>query len=119
MLARLEEYEMTNSRREPTVIEGTPEEIAAVVNRLPVDRYHAEITCVTGMSPTKDYLAEAIQRATSRTAAEIQAAREEIFAQSPEPTPIPPGKTLDDMVMGKWPGDESDEEIRAALEELS
>ena len=33
--------------------------------------------------------------------------------------PLPPGKTLDDVVRGSWPGDESDEEINRALEELS
>ncbi len=33
--------------------------------------------------------------------------------------PLPPGKTLEDMVWGKWPGDETDEQINAALEELS
>ena len=31
----------------------------------------------------------------------------------------PPGKTAWDMVVGQWPGDETDEEIRQALEELS
>lgn len=31
----------------------------------------------------------------------------------------PPGKTAMQMVVGQWPGDETDEEIRAALEELS
>lgn len=31
----------------------------------------------------------------------------------------PPGKTAMEMVMGKWPGDETDEEINKALEELS
>lgn len=31
----------------------------------------------------------------------------------------PPGKTAMEMVKGKWPGDETDEEINKALEELS
>ena len=31
----------------------------------------------------------------------------------------PPGKTAMVMVRGQWPGDETDEEIRKALEELS
>ncbi len=33
--------------------------------------------------------------------------------------PLPEGKTLDDMVCGIWPGDETDEQITEALRELS
>lgn len=32
---------------------------------------------------------------------------------------VPPGKTLADIVSGKWPGDETDEQIEIALRELS
>ena len=32
---------------------------------------------------------------------------------------LPPGKTVWDMIVGQWPGDETDEEINKALEELS
>ena len=32
---------------------------------------------------------------------------------------LPEGKTLEDVVVGMWPGDETDEEIFAALERLS
>ena len=31
----------------------------------------------------------------------------------------PPGKTVWDMIVGQWPGDETDEELQRALEELS
>ena len=33
--------------------------------------------------------------------------------------PLPPGKTLEDMIAGKWPGNETDEQINTALEDLS
>ncbi len=36
----------------------------------------------------------------------------------PADTP-PPGKTWQDMVIGQWPGDETDEEIMEFLEEIS
>ena len=55
----------------------------------------------------------------NRTDAEIEEARRRIDALSPPPRPIPEGKTLEDMVMGTWPGDETDEQIREALERLS
>ena len=31
----------------------------------------------------------------------------------------PPGKTAMEMIVGQWPGDETDEEIQKALEDLS
>ncbi len=33
--------------------------------------------------------------------------------------PLPPGKTFFEVVQGTWPGDETDEEVNRALEELS
>ena len=33
--------------------------------------------------------------------------------------PPPPGKTSLQMVVGQWPGDETDEQVNKALEELS
>ena len=54
-----------------------------------------------------------------RTPEEIEEARRRIDARSPPPRPLPPGKTLSDMVEGTWPGDETDEQIREALERLS
>ena len=56
---------------------------------------------------------------TERTPKQIAEARARVFAASPEPRPLPDGKTLEETVVGKWPGDEKDEEIQAALHELS
>ena len=63
---------------------------------------------------------KALARFTNRTPEQIFAAQCRALAQLPPPrrTP-PPGKTLEDMVSGKWPGTETDEEIIAALKELS
>jgi len=55
----------------------------------------------------------------NRTPEEIEEARRELKAASRPSRPLPEGKTLSDMVCGKWPGDETDEEIAAALERLS
>jgi hypothetical protein len=34
-------------------------------------------------------------------------------------SPLPPGSNGLDLIVGQWPGDETDEEIRQALEEIS
>lgn len=56
---------------------------------------------------------------TNRTPEEVQEARQRILAASPPPRELPPGKTLLDVVEGKWPGTETDAEIREALDRLS
>lgn len=101
------------------VIEGTPSEIKSFVEDLPPLRYHVEITEPQEQKAEIDPLEEAIRRWNARTPEQVQADREEVLAGSKKPRPLPPGKTLDDMVRGKWPGDETDEQIQAALEELS
>ena len=76
--------------------------------------------------PDPDSDPDALQRGLAwleglknRTDEEIEEARRRLDALSPPPTPIPEGKTLSDMVEGKWLGDETDEQIREALERLS
>lgn len=62
---------------------------------------------------------DVIRRHNRRTPEEIAAARARIDATSRPARPLPPGKTLSDMVEGTWPGDETDEQIDHALRELS
>jgi len=64
-------------------------------------------------------LARELRWLWNRTPEEIMRTREAVYSLSPDPRPIPEGKTLEDMVCGKWPGDETDDEIREALERLS
>jgi hypothetical protein len=65
--------------------------------------------------PRPDPIAEAMARIMNRTPEQVMADRERILAKSPPPHPIPPGKTWIDMVVGQWPGDETDEEIEEWL----
>ena len=62
---------------------------------------------------------EGLRRITSRTPEQVEAARAALLAASTPPKPLPAGKTLEDVVAGAWPGDETDEQIRVALDELS
>ena len=63
-------------------------------------------------------LEERIRAMLSRTPEQIAEARACIFAGSPEPRPLPPGKTLEDVIVGALPDDCTEEEILAALEEI-
>ncbi len=67
----------------------------------------------------KPGLREAIAEGFSHTREERDIIIARIDSKSRPAKPLPPGKTLEDMVVGKWPGDETDEQIRLALEELS
>lgn len=64
-------------------------------------------------------LERAVTRLTNRTPEEIAATRARLFAAMKPPAPLLPGQTLEDVISGQWPGDETDEEIRRALEKLS
>jgi hypothetical protein len=66
-----------------------------------------------------DALSRAITRMVNRTPEEIAEAQMRAIATCKPQNEIPPGKTLFDMVAGKWPGDETDEQIQEALERLS
>lgn len=110
---------MLEQKEEEFVFEGTRDEIVSQLQALPDKRYHVEIVGVNEPEPPYNSLDEAIRKMLSRTPEEILATRAEILAKSPVPTPLPAGKTLEDMVAGTWPGNETDEEIRQALERLS
>ncbi len=62
---------------------------------------------------------EALRAFLNRTPEQIAAAREAVMRTAIRGRPLPEGKTLEDVVVGMWPGDETDEEIFAALERLS
>jgi predicted DNA-binding protein len=67
----------------------------------------------------RDYLAEAIERMTQRTPEEKAAMEAEALERVRPGRPLPPGKTIFDVVWGKWPGDETDEQVEEALRRLS
>jgi hypothetical protein len=66
-----------------------------------------------------DALERAIAQMTNRTPEEVEETRARLFQEMEPPRPLPPGKTLADILSGQWPGDETDEEVLAALAKLS
>ena len=103
------------------IYEGTPTQLAEQLLALPdSQKYRMVLTPEEAVGETEtESLEAAIAHMTSRTPEEIASVRERILAATPPPRELPTGKTIFDVVMGKWPGDETDEEIDAALEDLS
>jgi hypothetical protein len=66
-----------------------------------------------------DMLEEGLEWLTRRSADEVRAARQRILGASAPPRDIPAGKSVIDVVEGKWPGTETDAEIRGALDRIS
>ncbi|WP_395145528.1 hypothetical protein [Armatimonas sp.] len=64
-------------------------------------------------------LTEAVRKIRTRTPAEFERNRAEAFAKSRPALSLPQGKTLTEMLVGKWPGAETDEEIAQILEAIS
>lgn len=66
-----------------------------------------------------DALERAIAQMMNRPPEEVEETRARLFQEMEPPRPLPPGKTLYDVICGQWPGDETDEEVLAALAKLS
>jgi hypothetical protein len=64
-------------------------------------------------------LARAISQIRNRSQAEHDENQRRVLAGARQACPVPHGKSLTDIVVGKWPGTETDQEISQILEELS
>jgi hypothetical protein len=96
-----------------------PAEYAGRLVRTHLPPLSAEPAVTDNESSEADPLSIAVARMTNRSPEERAAARAHALATYPPRRPLPPGKTFSEVVAGHWPGDETDEEINAALEELS
>ncbi len=66
-----------------------------------------------------DALEALLNRWTNRTPEQKRIDRENAMKHVRKSRPLPEGKTLSDVLVGQWPGDETDEKIRQALDKLS
>ena len=76
-------------------------------------------TSVKSLRSNSSNLDLAILAMTGRSTEQIDQARHRMLTSNKPRRIIPIGKTLADVVFGQWPGNETDEEIEAALRELS
>ncbi len=119
-MARLDSTETrTVSLRLPVVIEARLQEKAKQVGLSLVSYIEVLAERDSIADPMPELLEEATRRMTSRTPEQVLADREAILKTARRARPLPPGKTLADVVAGTWPGDESDDEVRMQLERLS
>lgn len=125
---------MINDRQneEEMAITLTPEQERIIDEALKTGRYRnreevlaealARLPRADGLRSDEEEDHAALDRAisawTRRTPEQIAQAQERANAIRPVHE-VPAGKTLFDMVAGKWPGDETDEEVNGALERLS
>ena len=99
----------------PQLIEGTWEEILTHKKALEGRKVKVFVQPIE-----EEYTLEAaLTKLNNRTPEEIASARQRILNAASVPQSLPEGKTLNDVILGQWPGDESDEEINALLEKLS
>lgn len=101
------------------IYEGTPAQLAEKLSSLPVSQKYLMTLTLEEQDDDAESLEAAIARMKNRTPEEIVSARERILSATPPPRELPDGKNIFEVVMGKWPGDETDEEILSALDKLS
>lgn len=105
---------------EQHLFEGTPGQLAQHLKRLPdAQTYRMTLTAETGDDDAVESLDSILLRMSNRSPEQVLAARESILAASTQPRDLPAGKTLYEVIMGTWPGTETDEQILEALDRLS
>ena len=103
---------MPENRRK-VLIEGDPEvelrnRVAKALVNADIDLFELRAEAVS--------LEDIFLRLTRSGAEEVRAARQRILGASPPPRDLPAGRDVLDVVEGKWPGTETDAEIRDALD---
>lgn len=88
----------------------------AALLQLSVDDY---IKGLLDQDSAETVLSKSVRTLQERTPEERLLMRNRILAASRLARPLPPGKTLEDVVVGTWPGHESESEVTRALDELS
>lgn len=73
----------------------------------------------TTVEPVGNEAQPQVSRWAYRTPEQKRIDAEKALSRAWPARPLPEGKTLDDMVCGMWPGDETDEQITEALRKLS
>jgi hypothetical protein len=89
-----------------------------IIQQTPIE----ELFQATGNMDDKDdsdALSRAIARMANRSPEEIAKAQARAITECKPEHSLQPEQTIFDVVGGKWPGDESDQQIKEALEKLS
>jgi hypothetical protein len=73
----------------------------------------------TADAETPAMLSRGLEWLTPRVTNDVRAARERLLGASAPPRKLPAGQTMLEAVEGKWPGMETDTEVRQALDRIS
>jgi hypothetical protein len=103
------------------VLEGPWEEIASHADELAGHRVRVTVIDASTVADdgARNHVNDVVAAYLNRSPEEKAADKASLDAVTTPGRPLPPGKTWIDVIWGQWPGDETDEEINAALEELS
>ena len=69
----------------------------------------------TILEPTDKQIRGYVYNGYNRTPEEVAENRRRTMSKGRPARPLPPGKTLEDVTVGIWPGDETDEQVREAM----
>jgi hypothetical protein len=89
-----------------------------VIQQTPIDQMFQAAGNIESADDS-DALSRAIAKMINRSPEEIAKAQARAIAKYKPEHSLQPGQTIFDAVGGKWPGDESDQQIKEALEKLS
>jgi hypothetical protein len=107
---------MTITIEIPAQDEARVREAQAKQDRETLKSVLGEIAAGALLEPTP--LDRAVAKLLGRTPEEKQHDREALDAAATPPRALAPGESALDAVFGKWPGKESDEQVRQALDDL-
>lgn len=107
---------MTITIEVPAQDEARVREAQAKQDRETLKSVLGELAALTLLEPSP--LDRAVAKLLSHTPEERQHTREALDAAAPKPRPLAPGESALDAVFGKWPGQETDAQVRQALDDL-
>lgn len=101
------------------ITSGKQDQTRAALAQSRAARRELRVIAVPGKPTRSRPLDRALTHLVSRSPEEVAEARERALQKYLPDRPLPRGKTFAEVLSGRWPGDGTNEQIVAALDELS
>lgn len=98
---------------------AVPQQAVEELGIQPGDEVRVSVEAANGRGASRSQLSRARSAMAHRSPEQVAEAQRRAMDLYRPLRSVPPGKTLADVVSSQWPGSETDEEIEAALRELS